>query len=267
MFHLRGKGRTPIQTTKKMIKTEDIKKIVKLTLTTGLIINIKTPLSLLLIGKSGIGKTEVTKNYYGKTILIMTDVSYFGLLDEIKDNRGLQHLIIMDFLKVTRKKRSTTDNLIGVLCSFMEEGVRIIHLYKKKYDFKGKKLGIITSTTKASLSQNRYDWESRGFLQRFMICSYSYTDQTIEDIMSFIHKEGEEDNKEKISGKRKIITSTPELNAQFRIISGDSFRLQKQLMMLAKGNAYLRGDNKVKQEDINEIIRLSKYFNFDFIQI
>lgn len=251
-----------------MIKTEDIKKIVLLTLITGLIINIKKPLSLLIIALSGKGKTEITKAYHGKTILVMTDVSYIGLLKEVVKNTKLQHLIIMDFLKVTKKKKSTTDNIIGILNSFMEEGVGKIHLYNEAYDLKGKNLGVITSTTKSSLIRNKSDWEAIGFLQRFMICSYDYTKETIDEILNFIHREGEESKKEMISGRRKTITSTPELNAQLEIVNEEKdFRLTKQLMMLAKSNAYIRGDDKVTQEDINEIIRLSHYFNFDYKQI
>lgn len=252
-----------------MIKLTDIRKIIKLTIISGYIKNTDRPISLLLIGKSGIGKSEVTTYYYGKKVLRMTDVSYFGICNEINKNPEVKHLLIPDFLKVTRKNKNTSDNVIGILCSFMEEGVGKIHLNKQEYDFKGKRLGIITSTTQASFSQNQYIWETIGFIQRFLICSYAYTNETRDEVMKYINDENYllEANKEKITGTNKFIKSTPELNAQLRIISKDSFRLQKHLQTLVKCNAFLRGDDKVIQEDINEIIRLSGYLNFDFTEI
>lgn len=253
----------------KMIKVDDIKKIVKLVLLSGYIKKHK-PLSLLLVGDSGIGKTELITSYNSQRILFITDLSYMGLMKHLKDKPTLRHIIIPDFIKITKKKRATSDNLISILNALTEEGIGKISLYNFEADFKGKQLGIIIATTKASYEQHLKEWTAIGFVQRMLLCSYSYNHETTKEIIDYINSEEylkEVKSEKLIKFKDTEVTSNKELNSQLNIIGYNKFRTIKHLQTLTKAHAILRGDNKVIQQDIDEIIRLSKYLNLNYTAI
>lgn len=252
-----------------MIKIDDIQKLVQLVLLSGYLRN-SNPLSILFIGKAGIGKTELSTAFRSSRAVVMNDLSKTGVYDEIQQNKKLKHIIIPDFIKITQKRRATSDDLVSTLNAATEEGLTKISLFSYKQNFKGKKIGIITSTTKASFAQHRRNWEAIGFVSRMLICSFSYADDTIKEIMSYIEHESylNDSQKQKIRGMKDLeVKSTPELNKQLEKINENQFRKQKQLQTLLKCNAILRGDNRVIQEDVDEILRLSKYLNLNYTKI
>jgi len=255
-----------------MIKVNDIIKIVKLIIVSGYLKNIK-PLSLLMIGEVGIGKTEIITSIKSNKIKYITDLSYMGFLKILKENPKITHIIIPDFIKITHKKRSTSDNLVSILNSSIEEGIGEIHLQNFDLDLKkGKKnIGIITSTTKNSYAQQKKNWSAMGFIDRFIICSYSYSNTTIDNIIKSINNEDylKKVKKEELRSKGgKIdIRTKPNLNKKLNPLINKRFRKLKHLQALAKCNALLRGSHVVENRDVEEISRLSKYLNLDFTPI
>lgn len=251
-----------------MIKIDELQKIVKLVLLTGYIKNVK-PLSLMLIADAGEGKTEIISHYKSRRICYMTDISYMGFLKQLKENKSLKHLIIPDFIKITKKKRATSDNLISILNAYVEEGIGRISLYNFEEDFKGRTGGIIVATTKASYGQKRSDWEAIGFLSRMILCSYSYKDETIKEILKFINSEEYlKFKQEKLQGFKDCeIKTNKDLNEKLNIIANKKFRSLKHLQALCKANALLRGVKIVSDVDIREIINLSKFINLNYTKI
>lgn len=252
-----------------MIKTEDIKKIMKLTLLTGDIKNIK-PNSLLIVGKSGNGKTEILAGYDKKKALYITDMSAHGLLTELQKDPQINHIIIPDFIKLTQKARSTSDNLVSMLNALIEEGGTTIALKNFKAELHDRRIGLITATTKGSYSQHIAQWKTIGFVQRMLIVSFDYKDETIEEIFNFINNElFINDKKEKLKDKKRLIEikSCGSLNKQLNKYSNRSFRSLKNLQNLAKANAFNEGRKEVTQKDIDEIIRLTKYMNLNYTKI
>lgn len=259
-----------------MINMNDLMKIVKLILLTG---NLKEekPMSLLIIGKSGIGKTELITNFDKKTLCSRTDLSYQGILNILGKNKDIKHIIIPDFIKITQKKRSTSDNFISILNAGTEEGIGEIDIGNFHYDLrvkcgtemKNRHIALITATTKASFSQHKKRWESFGFVQRMLVVSYDYNDDTIEKIMNSINERIYlSDKREKIilSNNLKINTDK-KLFSQFNKKVFGNFRELKQLQTLAMANALDRRSKVVEQQDIDEIIRLSKYMNLNYTKI
>lgn len=247
---------------------DDLKKIVKLVLLTGNLKGAK-PVSLLIVSKSGNGKTELITSYQKKSSAFLTDTSYIGILQLLKDEPQIKHIIIPDFIKITQKKRSTSDNLVSLLNALTEEGIGRIKVFTNDYDYKGKTCGLITATTKSSFSHKKSAWETFGFVQRMIIVSYDYADDTIEKIFDSINKkEWIGDDKEKLVGyTNKEVKTKAELFKQLNKIANKRFRTLKHLQNLVEAHAVLRGDNEVKQEDIDEVIRLSKYMNLNYTKI
>lgn len=252
-----------------MIKTDDLKKIVKLVLLSGYVKNEK-PLSLLIVGDAGLGKTEIISAYKSSRVEFITDLSYSGLIETMSKKGTLKHIIVPDFLKITQKKRSTADNLISLLNAGIEEGIGKIRLYNVNHDLKMRRIGLITATTKSSLAQRWKAWQSMGFISRMLLVSYSYSDETISEVMDYINSEMYKMNgkQEGIKGyKDTDVKTEKDLNSQFNKISEKRFRTLKQLQVLAKSHAISRHDDKVKQEDIDEVLRLTKFLNLHYTKL
>lgn len=256
-----------------MIKTGELLELLKLVLFSGYIEN-ERPLSVMLVGNVGIGKTEVLQNYKeSSNIAFLTDVTYMGLINLLEEQKELRHLIIPDFLKITMKKQSTAENFISCLNALTEEGLSKISLFGMSKDFKGKRAGVITATTKDSYAQHKKKWASMGFSSRILIVSYDYSDATRESVFEFIQ------NRKYITSAKEpfslptrnvAVTFSPELAKKLR--SKDStFRSQKQLQTLAMSSALersLTAENVVvTDEDIQRVKRLSKFFNLKFTKI
>jgi len=232
----------------------------------------QTPLSLMLIAPPAQSKTFFILGKKTKYSHISTDLSFMGVVKNLQKKEGknaLKHIIIPDFIKITGKKKSTTDNLLGLLNNFLEEGIFSIDLANREpIDFKGRTGGIITATTKASYEQNIRDWERMGLASRFIMVSYQYSVDTIEKIKQIINKE-ESKKKKAILIKCKVteVTSSEKINSMFNSVAGTDIRTLIQMQNLAKCCAVIDGRDKVLIKDVNEVIGLCEIINtrFDLI--
>jgi hypothetical protein len=146
-------------------------------------------------------------------------------------------------------------------------------------DFEPKKdihAGLITSTTISSYSQFASSWKKTGFLSRVLPFSFTHSPITSNSILDDIDNNANIELDRlpyKIKTKRvPFIEPNPELSKQFRYISDAlgkatnsmPYRAQIQLNKLAKANVILRGDDKLTQQDINEVLELATYLNYNF---
>lgn len=252
-----------------MIKLNGLKKLVNIILHSGYIVGEK-PLSAMFIGNVGIGKSELLKEFQlCDNIVFLTDVTYMGVISLLKDNKELNHLVIPDFLKLTMKKGSTVDNVISVLNSLIEEGLFKISLFGVQEDFKGKQVGLITATTIGSYNQHYKKWNSIGFLSRMLEVSYDYSDSTIDEIFEYIHKgKYSDENLKKLElPKRNYeIKLKPSLSKKLRE-KKTTFRNLKMLRTLVKANALMNDREVVTIRDIQEVVKLSRFFNLKLTKI
>lgn len=248
---------------------ERLQKLVKLVLASGYLKNTK-PLSFMIVSKAGNGKTEIISSFDHKRAKFITDLTYMGALDLLKSDPLVTHFIIPDFLKLTMKKRSTSNNLLSLFNALTEDGVGNINMYNFKHNFENRLVGIIIATTKASFDQHKKEWENTGFTSRCLICTYDYKDETIEEIFDYINQEKffKSYSKEKLKGFKSFEVKTdPKLNKQLNKFANKKFRSLKQLQTLAKCNALLNIRKEVNQKDIDEVIDLCQYLNLNYTKI
>lgn len=253
-----------------MIKIEELKELIKLVLYSSYIYGEK-PLSLFIISRVGMGKSELLKKFkLTDNIILCSDITYSGIIELIKNNPSLKHIIIPDFIKITMRKKSTTDNFISILNDLTEEGLFEIRMQNMKENFKGRTVGIITATTSDSWESNKSKWEDIGFSSRMLKISYSHSKKTKEDIFNYIYERGylKESKKEKIKFPKNPvkITLSSELSKQLKKET-TTYRSQKQMQLLALSSALIRNSKKVEQQDINKVINLSKFINMEFTEI
>lgn len=265
-----------------MINTQPIEEILEVAIYSGKLKD-ENPLSLLMVGKPEVGKTSIAMKFAAnrKDVFITTDTCYANMVNETLpkvDREGISHIIIPDFLKLLMKKQSTSDHLVTLLNSLMEEGVFNIGFHNSNRQFNGLRCGIITAITDGVLRDHRRNWERIGFLSRCMPVSYSYAPNTVSDIFSYLQQEDYHEEKEikiNTSKNKKSVEGDDVLFQQLekyargfgQCTNTYGFRYQKHFQVMAKANALKNKRNKVTQEDIDKVIQMTRYINLDQVQL
>lgn len=255
-----------------MIKIENMKELIKTILYTGYIEGEK-PLSVMFVSDVGMGKSEMLNSFrLNDNIAYFTDVTYMGLIKLLEQEKEVRHIVIPDFLKITMKRKSTTDNITSAFNAMMEEGLDKISMMGQSYDFKGKKIGLITATTRDNFQQYKKRWKAMGFLSRMLIISYSYKNSTKEEIFDYIYnreylKDGNS-IKESMPIKNLSVNLNPKLAKSLREPLTD-FRNQKQLQTLAMARTLMdnRKELRVTESDIKKVNSFKKFLNLEFTEI
>jgi hypothetical protein len=255
-----------------MLKVEELKELIKTILFSGYVSKEK-PLSIIFVADVGSGKSEILNSFkLNDNIAYFTDVTYMGLIKLLENEKEVRHIVIPDFLKITMKKKSTTDNITSCFNAMMEEGLEKISMMGQSYDFKGKKLGLITATTRNSFNQYKNRWASMGFLSRMLIISYKYSEESVKEIFEYIYnreylKNGT-NQKENMPIRNIDVVLSPKLARKLKDKKTD-FRRQKQLQTLAMSRALMDNRDKLEviEEDIKKVNSFKKFLNLNFIEI
>lgn len=231
----------------------------------------KHPLSTMLLAPPEQGKSYwILKKTTEKADLI-TDLSWKGIINSLKEDKeknNLKHLVIPDFLKLTKKKKSTKENLLSLLNGYLEEGIFEIKLGNyEKLDFKGKSGGMITATTKSSYEQNKNNWEKMGLVSRFLLVSYEYSDEIIHNIMRKISKEGNNIETEKLESEEKEIEIKKDHIEELIKMSDKKIRKFNNFCTLLETITLDYGRSKTKDKDMRELKTLCKFINTEFNKI
>jgi hypothetical protein len=257
-----------------MIKIDCIKELIKTIIYTGYVEG-ERPINVFFVGNYGIGKSETLKLFdVNDNIAYFTDVTYMGIIKLLQDVKEVRHIVIPDFLKITMKKASTVANIISCLNAGIEEGIDKISMMGQSFDFKGKRFGLISATTKMSFSQHRKTWDSMGFLSRMIIVSFDYKQSTKEEIFEYIFNRGYlTQGKEKMQLPYKNIpVKLPRKLAAMLRDKDIDFRRQKQLQTLAMARAIINHPNEtqnfeVTEREIQEVNNFKKLINLNYTKI
>ena len=240
------------------------------------------PLSLLLVGKPGIGKSRLLSPLAKlKEVSYVNDITpkyLVAFLEKVK-NGEKKFLAVPDFTNCMSHGKNTRNTLVAVLRSMTEEGV--VDLSSYHLEFKAEKpvrAGLITATTNSSYREFNRAWKGTGFLSRLLPFSFSHSVATTEGIMNTIDS-GKPDTIEKVKfelkRKPKEIVCPEILLRQLRVyeemLSKSTgslpYRQQIQLNSITEALAILRGKSEITQEDIDTVAWLSKWINYDFKEL
>jgi hypothetical protein len=246
------------------------------------------PASLLLIAKPESGKTTTMKEFDSLPFIYYSDeISVKPLIDKVFpkiQTKEYRFIMTSDILNSIKKQASTKEPLIQTLKSLVDEGVKKIDTYHKYYTFKTPiKAGLITGITRSELyaSQERYsfysDFKRYGFLSRLIPFTYEYPIDRLDKIFHYVMSGKAEDSNVFIPKIRQLKREKQfELNEQLfsrlQRVSielaqySDSYgiRVQKNLQKLCYANALLNNRDYVASKDVDKILYLSRWMNFDF---
>jgi len=259
---------------------ENLADIITLTLYTAYIKNVQKPNSLLIIARPESGKTEMMKKFImNKNIAYVSDATAFGIerdyLPKIESG-DIHHIMIPDLLKPLSRKESTVKTFITFLNSLIEEGIASTSTYAtRRSSEKHVKCGIITAITGEDMRDQRHHWGRIGFLSRIVPFSYRYGMETVKKVFDSIlgldYLKEQDIELKRIPKEDKQIT-LPRKYAQAILPSTTAiaqaqktygFRLQKQFQALLQASALERGHSKVDSLDVDRVLPLMNWVNFD----
>jgi hypothetical protein len=248
--------------------------------------------SMMIIAKPEQGKTEAIKQFRFNDKLVYTaDITYAGVVGLINmAERDKVYTVLMpDLLKIYMRKYEVSGNFLTILNEVIEEGIQSMYTYRYNFSYdRPVRFNIIAAITEHEFYRQIQMTGQIGFLSRILPFSYAYGEQSVHDIFESIikgnthvfnkleilpnHKNNPSIEHKDISinemfsrtinDKCSIPMAERFMNVTKTPIHG--FRLQKNLQCLAKAEAYLNNRNAVTQEDVDTILKLSKWFNYSF---
>lgn len=270
------------------VKNEPLKEFIELLIYSAYIKNERS-VSGLVIAKPESGKTQCLFEFKENNGIYMTaDMTKDGLetlLGKFEDGQ-LKTLICPDFIKIFGRKLDTSKNFITLVNEFIEEGITSIDTYNTKVSFKKPVRGnIVCAITSTDFFHNIKYWGAIGFMSRIIPFSYCYTETQINIIFEDIFTGNVKEHLEKILKKnpkmKKITISkehcktikrhiTAKLIQEFKKHTQEEiygFRVQRNLQVLAKANAYKNKRPYVNEKDVLKLMKLSKWFNYQMCSI
>jgi len=244
--------------------------------------------SLLLIASPETAKTTTIFNFNNLDFVSYYDeITAKKLIDEFLPMCKLKQkrtLLIPDLINCIDKQKSTRNQFLNILKSGIDDiGITKIETYHKHLDikeiayhqyFSGVRFNMVSAITSNSFSAVQKRMKATGLLSRFLPFSYDYPINKVTKIFDFLEKENTDNDFfiPKIVKRETAIQGNSALFSEFRLISsklgefygGYGFRCQKSLQRLAKANALMNGRKEVIEEDIQKILELSRWINYDF---
>jgi hypothetical protein len=171
-----------------MISTEQLTEILETAIFSACIEG-ALPVSMMLVGPSGVGKSKLVMQYQNSIgCHITTDITSMGLQELMaKDTKELiRFIVIPDFNIVLSHRRSTLNLTIGNLLSMTSEGMIRIDDGRNVKETKHRPVGIISAMTRDMYAGIGKTWSSLGFNRRFIPINYDYGLMTREHIQTSI---------------------------------------------------------------------------------
>jgi hypothetical protein len=259
-----------------LINVEPLKKMVECALISPYIRNEK-PLSLLIVAKAESGKTSVMKSYrQNKGVVYISDCTAYGLTRDILPKMvsgEVKTIVIPDLITPLSKSTKTRQSFIAFLNNLIEEGVAKMTTYATIWD-KDVKANVITAVTDEVLKDARHDWAKMGFLSRFIVFSYSYSQSTIMEILNRYSEHGlkMKESTFKPPSKEVNVQLPKEIADRLDPLAtriGEQFKLygiraKINFRCLLKCLAYRNGRRVVTEEEFKEFLLLADFMNFEY---
>lgn len=220
------------------------------------------PLSGLIISQPDTGKSESLMCFNGcKGVLVVNDLTAYGITRLIEDLKSAHHLVIPDLLRVLERSPRVANEVISMLNIMSEEGLQRISTFNIQIHLeKPLRRGFLTSLTLEAFNRRRKHWRGIGFTSRPVPFFFGYNEEDLARARETIRRsEGvfkpvslklkepiEVDICDKYSQEiERIAVFMGSINDDFT-----AFRTLRNAITMAKARAALRGRSEVEEEDI-----------------
>lgn len=228
------------------------------------------PVSMILIAPPGAGKSSMLESFDSDYSPFTSDATAREVSKILREKKNATHLIIGDLMSVMRHKKGTTDLTINLLSQLSGDTLSVDSFTGDKA---GKRMGIITAIPPEDLKgvKIRKALEAGGFMSRFLIANYAYTNDTVGQIHKYI-REGRyvQDSHARVlrvGPPVREIKMSPEIAQEIEklalIVKRDPIgaRAHHYMRTLAMGIAARQASRKVLARHIEILARMSQFFN------
>lgn len=264
-------------------KLDNISEIIKLVLLSAYIKDEEQPISAIVQCRPEAGKTAELKQFsLLPGIIFPSDMTAYGILKQYgKDimEKKVRHILIPDMITPLSKRWETSASFVAFLSGLVEEGILEVRTYAFSEKFNQPvKCGIIGCITPEKLKDKRHRWVGMGFMSRMLPISWSYSTITRTDILKFLTNRKYKNPSGlaiKFPSGDKEVELPSDLASVFlpytysfaQAQNTYGFRYQKHLQRLAMASAISRGSQVVSKEDVDKVIKLTRYLNLDEAEI
>lgn len=147
------------------------------------------PVSVMLVGPSGGGKSKMILQFEGPMLHRSDDITSKGLQDIIQSDEKEQivtHIVLPDFNAPLSHRASTSALLIANLLTIMSDGTARIDDGRETKTLVHNPIGVITGITPDMYGMNERTWGILGFKRRFLPIFYDYQISTIRKVQDLI---------------------------------------------------------------------------------
>lgn len=146
------------------------------------------PISVILVGPPGTGKSKVILQYDGPNLHKTNDVTSAGLSELVQDDKEgkVRHIIIPDFNIVVSHKSSTSNLTVASLLTLMSEGVLRIDDGRRTKEMIHAPVGITTAMTREIYEEHAARFRKLGIGRRFTPVFFGYSISTREKVQTSI---------------------------------------------------------------------------------
>lgn len=275
-----------------MIGMQAIERLVELALWSAYIQD-GQPQSLLILSEVEQGKSAMAMQFKQEndSVVILHDATAYEILKQYRvslEVGKVKHFIFPEFVFPLVRSRETVNTFLAFLNGLMDEGIIEIRTFATSIRLRRPiKAGVIVCLAKDEFGWRKYYWSSIGFLSRFLPVSYSYSETVTQQILETIYHEQKTSLQhlyEFRTGAVKLpVNIARRLNPQAKCtvegmvakpIRGGGeikklagIRMQKHFQRMVKAAALSKGKTIVDEEDLREIITLSRYVNLDYNEL
>lgn len=165
--------------------------LVRLVATTGLVLDQIArkrvePVSLLITGPPGTGKTECLKRFKANAALAFRDdLTWMGLIDLLQlSHRGaISHVVFPELNKVLDRRDDVWQNCMSLLGQAIEDGVYQAQVGKQKISLDGTRIGMIAGITGDSWENIREYFKSKGLASRILVVKWEESQRDDRRVM------------------------------------------------------------------------------------
>ena len=261
-----------------LIGVELVQEFVESVIMTGRVKGIP-PLSTLIIGKPESGKTSIVTEKQCPTIECFSDVTGRGILEIVRDNPQLTHVILNDLVAIMSHKQNVNRYTLAIINALTEEGLQGFATPGGIERIPEGKRGVIACLTFDLASEGRSWWNKTGFSSRLLPFAFAHSSSLSLKIKAYIDNGSHTPKKKahlRIPAKPIVVPIPPKFVAEIRKISDakaqefsavtheEGYRRLRQFRSLACGHALRRTfkSPSVGEKEIEFLERVLPYISY-----
>jgi hypothetical protein len=171
-----------------MFHIEALEEVLETILYTGCVRD-EIPVSIIIVGPSGIGKSKMLARYQSSALRLTDSISSKGLYDiavSDSEKKELRFLLMPDLNPTLSRKPTTVEAAVASLLSFTSDGTVRIDDGRERKECKHEPIGIVTAATPEMYNKQAKKWFALGLRRRIIPLYFNYSLSTLGKLQTLV---------------------------------------------------------------------------------